>query len=339
MVGDESLVVSDYGIFIGKKSERVVLKKKKKVIKEIPFFKLKEILVTTSGVSLSSDVIRECAKAGVQIDFVSYRGKHLAKVSSAAMLGTIKTRREQLLAYEDERGLRLAIAFAKGKIENQVVLLKYLAKYRKRNDKGLYDLIYEQINKINTIKDELNDISGATVEEARQFLLSIEGRAAKEYWQAIKEVLPAELDFPGRKTQGAKDLFNSLLNYGYGILYSRVSSAILRAGLDQYGGFLHADRPGKPSLTLDLIEEFRQAVVDRTAIGLINQGMKFKIKDGRLEDDCRRKFANKILKRLESKERYTGKKYRLEVILQRQARKVVSYVRDGKAYTPFVGGW
>ncbi|MBM7623695.1 CRISPR-associated endonuclease Cas1 [Sporohalobacter salinus] len=335
----ESLVISDYGIFIGKKSERVVLKKKKEVIKEVPFFKLKEILITTSGVSISSDVIRECAKAGVQIDFVSYAGKHLAKLSAAGMSGTVKTRREQLFAYEDERGVKLAIAFVKGKIENQLVLLKYLAKYRKRNNKKLYEFIYNQLDEINKIKRGMNEIKGSNIDDIRQKLLSIEGRAAKKYWRVIKRVLPEEVEFPGRKTQGADDVVNSLLNYGYGILYSRVSTSVLRAGLDQYGGFLHADRPGKPSLVLDLIEEFRQTVVDRTVIGTLNQGMKFKLSQGYIEDKSRRKFADKVLERLQSKEYHDGKKYRLEVILQRQARRIATYLREGKEYIPFVSGW
>ncbi|AGB40912.1 CRISPR-associated endonuclease Cas1 [Halobacteroides halobius DSM 5150] len=338
-MGQRSLVVDDYGMFVGKKSERVVVKKKKEVIEEIPFFKLDEILIASSGVSFSSDLIQECAKAGIQIDFVSYRGDHLAKLSSAAMLGTIKTRREQLLAYEDQRGVNLAVSFAKGKIENQIVLLKYLAKYRKSKDKQLYNLIYDGIDKITEIKKELDEIEGEQIGQVREYILSSEGRAAKKYWKIIKEILPDELGFSGRTTQGAKDLVNSLLNYGYGVLYSRVSAAILRAGLDLYAGFLHADRPGKPSLTLDLIEEFRQTIVDKTVIGLLNQGMKFKIEEGRIAKKDRKKLANKILDRLKSKERYQGKKFRLEVILQRQARKVASYVKGKKKYTPFVSGW
>ncbi|MCK8825708.1 CRISPR-associated endonuclease Cas1 [Fuchsiella alkaliacetigena] len=338
-MGDKSLVVSDYGVFIGKKSERVVLKKKKEVLKEIPFFKLKEILITTPAVSLSSALVNECAKAGIQIDFVAYNGQHLAKLVPSAMSGTVKTRRQQLLAYQDERGIRLSIAFAKGKIENQLVLLKYLAKYRKKQDRELYKLIYKQLDKIKKIKKELAEIEGQQIDEVREYILSIEGRAAKQYWQVVKKVIPKEIDFPGRKGRGANDLVNSLLNYGYGILYSRVSSAILRAGLDQFAGFLHADRPGKPSLVLDLIEEFRQTVVDKTVIGLLNQGMNFELEKGQLADDCRHKFADKVLGRLKSKERYEGKKYRLEVILQRQARSIAAYLRGKREYQPFVSGW
>src|SRR5438477_161295 len=78
---------------------------------------------------------------------------------------------------------------------------------------------------------------------------------------------------PGRETRGAVDPLNSALNYGYGVLYAQVEQALILAGLDPYAGFLHADRPGKPSLVLDLIEEVRQTVVDRTVIGLVNRGM------------------------------------------------------------------
>ncbi|PRX21218.1 CRISPR-associated Cas1 family protein [Orenia metallireducens] len=335
----EALVVDDYGVFIGKKGERVVLKKNKKIFKEVPFFKVKGILVSSSGVSLSSDVIKECAKTGIQIHLLTYTGKHLAQISSSAMTGTVKTRREQLLAYSDKRGIELAIAFAEGKIDNQIILLKYLAKYRKNKDRELYNLIYDGIAKIEKIKAELKNIKGECIDEVRELILSSEGRSAREYWKLVRMILPEEIEFKGRKTQGATDLVNSLLNYGYGILYSKVSSAILRAGLDLYGGFLHADRSGKPSLALDLVEEFRQTVVDRTIIGLLNKGVKFQIEDGRIADDDRRMLATKILNRLESKERYDGKKYRLEVILQRQARNIASYVKTGKKYIPFVSGW
>src|SRR5881409_3033564 len=82
----------------------------------------------------------------------------------------------------------------------------------------------------------------------------LEGRAAQGYWSQIASIIPAELAWPGRETRGATDPFNAALNYGYGILYGQVEQALTLAGLDPYGGFLHADRPGKRSLVLDLIE-------------------------------------------------------------------------------------
>jgi len=131
-------------------------------------------------------------------------------------------------------------------------------------------------------------------------------------------------------------------NYGYGILYSQVERALVLAGLDPYAGFIHADRPGKPSMTLDFIEEFRQPVVDRTVLGLANKGFEFKQgEDGMLAEDARRALAEKVIERLEeSAERYEGKKQALRVIIQRQARHLATFLRGERAsYEPFVCGW
>jgi CRISPR-associated protein Cas1 len=123
-------------------------------------------------------------------------------------------------------------------------------------------------------------------------------------------------------------------------LYGQVERALVLAGLDPYAGFIHVDRPGKPSLTLDLIEEFRQAVVDRTVIGLVNKGAAIEQTDGRLEHATRRMLAEKVLARLESAELYEGKRLPLRAILQSQARHLAAFFRGDRAsYEPFVSSW
>jgi CRISPR-associated protein Cas1 len=153
--------------------------------------------------------------------------------------------------------------------------------------------------------------------------------------------LLAEMDWPGRRTQGANDPLNSALNYGYGILYGAVERACVLAGLDPYAGFLHVDRPGKPSLVLDLIEEFRQPVVDRTVLGMVNKGMPVTLDEqGRLIPESRRLLAEKVLARLDGPERYEGKRQSLRAIIQMQARHVATFVRGERdSYEPFVMSW
>src|SRR5258708_1599481 len=103
---------------------------------------------------------------------------------------------------------------------------------------------------------ELEQLTGDRIENLRERILSVEGRAAQRYWNTIARIIPCELEWPGRETQGARDRFNSALNYGYGILYCQVERALTRAGLDSYGGMRHADRPCKPRLLLGLIRKF-----------------------------------------------------------------------------------
>ena len=113
------------------------------------------------------------------------------------------------------------------------------------------------------------------------------------------------------------------------------------AGLDPYGGFTHVDRPGKPSLVLDLIEEFRVPAVDRTVIGLVNKGTRLEQDEkGLLVKKTRRLLAERVLGRLEKPERYEGKRHALRSIIQQQARHVATFVRQQRAaYKPFTVSW
>ena len=179
------------------------------------------------------------------------------------------------------------------------------------------------------------------MDEVRGQILSIEGRAAKKYWDALKQVIPERYGWPGRRGRGARDPVNAALSYGYGILYGQIERALVLAGLDPYGGFIHTDRPGKPSLVFDLIEEFRQVVVDRTVVGMANKGMKLELDDkGLLVEEARRAVAEKVLARLEAAERYERKRQPLRVIIQSQARHIATFVRGDRAvYEPFVARW
>ncbi len=196
-------------------------------------------LVATTGVSLSADAIRACAERGIPISFVSRSGAPYAKLVSPELTGTVQTRRQQLLAYLDDRGVRLAKAFARGKLLNQAALLKYLAKYRHRVDRKLYEMAREAAFRVEYLADRLAEVPGATVDAVRLEVMNLEGQGARHYWEAARALVRADVDWPRRDTHGATDLVNQLLNYGYGILYAQVERAVLLAGLDPYAGFLH----------------------------------------------------------------------------------------------------
>ncbi|NCO66651.1 MAG: CRISPR-associated endonuclease Cas1 [Candidatus Aquicultor secundus] len=333
------IIVSEFGYFLGKKSERLVIKENGKIKEEVPFFKINQVLITSNGVSLSSDVIKECAVAGIPLTFLSSDGKPYAIIQSPHLQGTVITRREQMVAYNDHRGFELAKQFARGKISNQVNLLKYASKYRKTADPEAYELLRTNVSKIEDIKKSLDGLIVECIDEGRESILNLEGRSASIYWSSVARIIPATYSFTSREKRGATDIVNSLLNYGYGILYSQIAMAIALAGLDPYAGFLHVDRSGKPSLVLDLIEEFRQPVVDKTILGMLGRNADWRVVDGKLDDKTRRDLAERIMERLEARETYERKKFTLRTIIQRQARAVAAYVRREKPYKPFLAGW
>ena len=345
----QHLIVEEFGAFISKHSERLIVKRKDEKLAQAPLLYLESVLIASNGVSISSDAVRECAERGIPIHFISGTGTPYASLYSAGLTGTVLTRRAQLLALTDRRGLLAALAFITGKLQNQVNLLKYLSKNRKDSAPEVYEELRQRAEAVTDHLAEIDQLlrypevleGTATIDDLRGELLSIEGRAAQAYWAAVKRVLPAELSWPGRVGRGAKDPFNGALNYGYGVLYGQIERALVLAGLDPYAGFMHVDRPGKPSLTLDFIEEFRQAVVDRTLIGLVNKGVKLEQDDHqRFTKETARMLAEKVLDRLESTEPYEQKKYPLRVIVQQQARHLATFLRDERLeYTPFVATW
>ena len=336
-----SLIVDQFGAFVGKHSGRLQVTKDKDKLAEAPLLHLEQVLITGEGVSLSASAIRACCTAGIPIYFVDSRGRPYASLYAAGLTGTVLTRREQLLAYTDRRGLELAVAFARGKITNQAGFLRYAAKYRQETDPEIYRELRSHADEVQEHVEELCRLKGNTVDEVRGELLSVEGRAAQRYWDALKQVVPEQYNWPGRRGRGARDQVNAALNYGYGILYGQIERALVLAGLDPYGGFIHTDRPGKPSLVFDLIEEFRQVVIDRTVVGMATKGMKLELDEkGLLVEKSRREIAEKVLERLEAAERYERKRQSLRVIIQDQARHVATFVRgDRAAYEPFIARW
>jgi CRISPR-associated protein Cas1 len=335
------LIVEGRGAFIGKHQGRIRVTRAQQMVTEAPLIHLKRILVIDNGVSISSDVIRICCEEGIPIHFLDSRGSAFASLYSAGLVGTVMTRRAQLQAYETEVSVSLAKAFIAGKLQNQGNLLRYIAKYRKETNPVLYEELMLVASETQDFLHELANLKAGHIDDIREQILSVEGRASQCYWSAVARLIPAELRWPGRETRGALDSFNSALNYGYGILYCQVEQALTLAGLDPYGGYLHTDRPGKPSLVLDLIEEFRQAVVDRTIIALINKRVSLEQdKTQHLTEETRKRIAEKVLERLESNELYEKKRQALRCILQSQARHLALFLRGERpAYEPFIAGW
>lgn len=342
------LVVDQFGVSLTRHSERLVVSRRGEKLQQVPLMHLDSVLITSPGVSVSSSAISACCERGIPIHFLSSIGEPVAALYSAGLSGTVLTRRGQIAAYDDGRGLGLAVAMAQGKVRNQAGLLRYAARNRKEKDpeaatrlSELAGQVEDHVLELARLAQSGNGQDGATLDERRSQVLSAEGRAAKYYWEAIGLIVDEKWEWPGRKGRGATDPFNCCLNYGYGVLYGQVERALVLAGLDPYAGFLHADRPGKPSMVLDLIEEFRPLAVDRTVLAVFNRNMPIaQGEDGLLDEESRRTVADTVLKRLSADTQYGDKRVSLGAVLQSQARRVAAHLRgERESYEPYIMKW
>ncbi|MFN8627992.1 MAG: CRISPR-associated endonuclease Cas1 [Candidatus Binatia bacterium] len=333
------LILSGYGLFLGKKSERLIVRKGKDVVYQFPFFRLHEVIIASRGVSISSDLLEEACTRGMRISLLDSTGKPYAMLTSPLLTATVHARREQMLALSDSRGLTFARAVVGGKLRNQERLLRYFGKYLKQTDPERFVAIDRVANALRAQAARARQVRGEHLDDARQTLMGIEGSVGRQYWDAVRIILSERVEFMGREHRGATDAVNACLNYGYGILYSQVWGAVINAGLEPFAGFLHVDRPGKPSLVLDLTEEFRQPVVDRAVIAHVNLGETLRIEQGFLDLDTRRAIGDKVMARLTATETYRGKQYQVRSIIQMQARRLAGFLRGEGEYKPFAFKW
>jgi group II intron reverse transcriptase/maturase/CRISPR-associated endonuclease Cas1 len=335
------LVISEPGVFLGKTSSRVVVKKQRRVIMEMPLRQLRYIIITTSGVTLSAAVITLCARDNIPLDFLSPRGEPLARLSAPVdALGTTGLR--QLQAVHDGSGLQLARTFVYGKLKNQLNLVKYYHKYRKRVDADFTRTFADVERKFEALIAELRHfVPDGDYESGRHKLFAFEGQGGNLYWQMIRLLLEDDVEFDGRQRQGATDLVNSLLNYGYGMLYPRMHEALLLAGLRPGISFLHSFQDGKPTLTFDFIEEFRPQAVDRVVFGMITKGERLEIDSttGHLTKETVRKLIQNILERLAVPIRYRSQEKSLQEIIQLQAKLLAAHLHGQGRYRPYIARW
>lgn len=333
------LIISGFGIYLGKKSERLQIKVQGKAAYEFPFFRISEVVVASRGVSLSSDLLREFCENGIRLSFTESSGRPYAMLSSPVLTATVASRREQLMAYHDERSVEISKLIVRGKVRNQRHLLLYCGKYLKSSAPERYAVIAGLAPSLRALELKAKAVKGKNIEECSETLRGLEGTAGRLYWQGIKTIVENKAEFEGRIHQGASDPFNSLLNYGYGILYSHVWGALVNAGLEPFAGYLHVDRPGKPSLVLDMVEEFRQPVIDRTVVAFTNLAQPVGMNDGMLDESTKKALSQKILERLASRENFQGQEYQIRSIIQMQARSLVSFLRGKSNYRPFSFRW
>ncbi|KPA15368.1 CRISPR-associated protein Cas1, partial [Candidatus Magnetomorum sp. HK-1] len=260
------LVINTRGSYIRKRGECFEIKVEDKK-QEISARKVQSILITTA-VLISTDAILLAHENNIDIIFLDTFGEPYSRVWHSRFGSTAYMRRMQLEYSSNEKGLILAKEWICQKIDNQIDLLKRLKKTREIKK----ETIESYIQKIYECKDKIESIDCKNIEPVRNNIFASEAQAGKQYFSALNFIIPDQYKFSGRSRRPAKDPFNALLNYGYGILYSRMERACILSGLDPFIGFLHTDNYGKKSFVFDIIEIFR-IYVDEIVLKLFSKRM------------------------------------------------------------------
>jgi len=333
------LVIKTIGAFIGKNKKGIVVKVKGKTIASSSMANLQHITILSKGVTLSSDVIEFCTQKNIAIDFFTHTGKQFARLY-APVNADHELWMHQLNAHNNGNGISLAKQITIAKITNQHNLIKYYHKYHKKQDSTFEKFYALNAEKFKTIRQEIKNLEPCHISELRLKIMAAEGRAAAVYWDMIKELIDDDTNFEGRVRKGAKDLVNSLLNYGYAILYSRISIALAQARLNPCISYLHTPQEGKPTLVYDMVEYFRQQAVDRVVFSLIQKHEKLELKGGLLEEETRNKLITHIYERLHRYENYRGEQKKLLQIMELQAKEFAHYLTGkSKKFKPYIAKW
>jgi CRISP-associated protein Cas1 len=289
-----------------------------------------ERIVCFGAVGISAGLRSWALATDVDLVFLSRRGSYLGHAWPAAGEHRIARLRAQLaLADDGARRLPFARAVVDAKVRKQVVLLQRFG----RRDNS--EVVSEAVGQMEQLLAMLPDCG------TRDELMGMEGAAAREYFAALGQIVPEGMRFVGRSRQPPADIVNAALSYGYAIVLGEAVAALCAAGLDPAVGLLHAEQDRRPSLALDLMEEFRPLIVDQVVIAAARRG-ELSPEHGRREESLHGVLLTKAGREIlvggyerrmlqHTKGALPGLSGSLRRHLYRQAERLSAYVHDPEA--------
>ncbi len=333
------LVIDGYGVRVSAKQGLLVISDGKGK-KRMGLTDIDQVLIATSGVSITSNAVRLLMRMGVDLVFLGPRGSPIGRVYPPFINKTVDTRRAQYMAYnDDEKSLSIVKSILYAKIYNQAGHLRRLARHLDRP--GLREVAYDIMGEF---LEEASGIHGS-LRAGREKLRLAEALAAHKYWEALATTIPGELGFTGRKPGEGTDPVNRCLDYMYSLLYSETWKSLVLAGLDPYAGFMHTDKSGKPVLVYDYSEMFRASAVDYPLLSRLRNGWVPEWKDreiGLLSNETRRELIKIFYENLDRKTSAHGldRRRKLGSLIQYYAFKLAGYLRDEeREYKGFQMEW
>jgi CRISPR-associated protein Cas1 len=259
--------------------------------------------------------------------------------------GTVIIRRQQYLSIDDNRGVQIAVGSVLGGLENKRKLLSRYWQNMGSEEKKEFYQIKESIDDIEPIIEKVKRKRQAkTIQDIHSELLGHEGLGSRLYFEAFKSLIPEEWDFTNRIKRPPTDPINAIIGYLSTIITGQLVIRCLVAGLDPYQGYLHSDRAGRPSLALDLIEQFRQPFIDRIILNLVRRKELQRERDFesgdfgiQLTNSGKGILLSKFFGNLDKKVTWRGTNQPKKVILVDQVQHAIHVMlRKKKNYSPYI---
>ena len=248
--------------YLCKDGLNIVVSVKQREVFRIPSINI-ESIVTFGYMGASPGLMKLCTDNGIALTFLSPNGRFVSRVQGETH-GNVLLRKEQYKLSDDtEWSLHVAKLMIAAKIQNyRAVLRRYVRDYGQSSE------IEQAVKTLETYK---RHVLGAT---NKTTLIGFEGMASNAYFGVLPFLILNQREFfpfKGRSRRPPKDAVNAMLSFAYTLMANDISAALETVGLDPYVGFLHTLRPGRTSLALDMMEEFRAYLGDRFVLSLINK--------------------------------------------------------------------
>lgn len=323
------LYLTEQRSIVRKTSDRLIVEKDDQVLLEIPCLKLDTVLIF-GNVQVTTQALAEMLDHGIELAFFSLSGKLRGQLTPPKAKNMPLRMKQYELARSEGFCLALARRLVGAKISNALAVLR---RYRMNHPEAI---------SLEEIHDLQQSTAGLERAVSLESLLGLEGAAAARYFRSLGKMVPPEVQFGGRNRRPPRDPFNALLSFGYVLVGQELQSLLDGMGFDPYLGVYHQIDYGRPSLALDLLEEFRAALVDRFSASLLNTGVLrledfVKTPEGgvQLSREALKRYFAAYSKELTTPFSVEGENLSFRQVFRRQAERLARTFIDGDEYEPF----
>ena len=254
-----TLYITHDDSFIGKTDERLTVKADKKQLIDVPLIKVEGVVILGRA-TISPAAVMELLERKIPMSFMTGTGRFLGRLEPELTKNIFVRKAQWNAVDESPKAIHIVQAFVRGKLKNyRNSLMRCLRDYPDVNLQKEVDALEQAINSIAN-HQQIDSLRG------------VEGNGSAVYWRAFPKLIRADgFTFTTRNRRPPLDPVNAMLSFGYSLLRHDVQGALNIVGFDPYLGYLHTERYGRPSLALDLMEEFRPLIVDAIVLSAINR--------------------------------------------------------------------